>query len=1099
MKRLALLLLLACCLPGMIALGQRSKKKAQKETKPEKHYLESVSLSGLKFRNIGPSITSGRISDFAVNPNNPSEYYIATSSGGVWKTINYGTTFSPIFDGQKSYSIGCITMDPQNPNVLWVGSGENNSQRSVSYGDGVYRSNDGGKSWKNMGLKTSEHIGNIIVHPENSDIVYVSAIGPLWKEGGERGVYKTTDGGKTWEAVLTISEHTGVDNIIMDPRDPDVLYAAAYQRRRHVFTYLGGGPESGIYKTTDGGKSWEKANKGLPGVDKGRIGLAISPANPEKLYAIVEAAQGKSGFYRSTNRGASWEKRSSFSTIGLYYQEIFCDPKDPDKIFAMDTWLSASTDGGKSFKPVGEVTKHVDNHCIWIDPQNTNHWLVGCDGGIYETWDHAKTWDFKENLPITQFYKVSVDNSEPFYYVYGGTQDNFSLGGPSRVNTSHGITNSDWFITHGGDGFESEADPDNPNIVYAQSQYGVLVRYDRSNGEEVGIQPKPGKGEDNFRWNWDAPLQVSAHKSGRLYFSANKVFRSDDRGNSWTTISDDLTAQINRNELKVMGRVWGFEAVSKNASTSPYGTIVAFSESPKDENLLYVGTDDGLIQITENGGENWRRVSGISGAPNQSYVNDLIASRHDENVVYAAFNHHKYGDFKPYVFKSADKGNTWTAITNNLPEKGSVYALEEDPVDPNLLFCGTEFGVFFSNNGGKNWKQLKAGLPPIAVRDIAIQERENDLVLATFGRGFYVLDDYSSLRNVSKENMEKEAMLFASRPGLSYEEASPLGLPGKAFQGDTYYGAENLGPTVIFTYYLKDKISDLQSKRREAEKKARKDGGDVAYPSYESLKAEQDEIKPQLLFTIKDAAGDLVREITKSPSKGVQRLKWDLRYAATSPVSLTRSSFYNPFAGQRKGTLVEPGTFTVSLSKIVNGQATQIAGPLSFDVKALNNATLPAADKAAKTTFQREVAELSRRIQGVQRQVSEMNNELRYMKAAAKESRLSMTELMDKIYSAENKLKAVQMSLFGDRLKSRLDMSTKPSVMSRIGSLQYEQSSSTAAPTQTHRDVYSIAKEEFEPVLKQVKDLAENVMPALQTALEDAGAPYTPGRKIGKE
>ncbi|NNF22369.1 MAG: glycosyl hydrolase, partial [Saprospiraceae bacterium] len=655
--------------------AQKKKKKDNKEEQnSEKFAIDEFGIPALKFRSIGPSFTSGRISDFAVNPEKPYEYYVATSSGGVWKTKNSGTTYKPIFDSQGSYSIGCITMDPSNGNTIWVGTGENNNQRSVAYGDGVYRSDDGGNSWVNKGLKNSEHIAKIIVHPKNSDIVWIAAIGPLWSSGGERGVYKTTDGGENWECVLEIDKYTGVTDLVIDPRNPDVLYAAAFQRARHVFTYLGGGPGSGIYKTVDGGENWVKANKGLPTVDLGRIGIDISPANPEIIYAIVEAAQGKSGFYKSTNRGASWSKQGSHVTSGNYYQEIIADPVDENTIFSMDTWLKVSRDGGKTFKNTGEDTKHVDNHCIWINPDNNNHWLVGCDGGIYETWDAAKTWSFKANLPVTQFYKVAVDNDFPFYNIYGGTQDNFSMGGPSRSLTAHGILNSEWFITHGGDGFESQVDPQNPDIVYAQSQYGVLVRYDRKSGEEVGIQPKERKGENGYRWNWDAPLQVSPHKTGRLYFAANKVFRSDDYGNSWRVISDDLTRQLNRNELEIMDRVWSVDAVAKNRSTSPYGTIVAFSESPLDENLLVVGTDDGLIQLSMDGGNSWQKIDNIPSVPDRTYVNAVFCSKHNENVIYAAFNHHKYGDFKPYIFKSKDKGMSWQKISNNLPERGSVYS-----------------------------------------------------------------------------------------------------------------------------------------------------------------------------------------------------------------------------------------------------------------------------------------------------------------------------------------------------------------------------------------------------------------------------------------
>ncbi|MDH3652573.1 MAG: glycosyl hydrolase, partial [Saprospiraceae bacterium] len=673
--------------------------------------------------------------------------------------------------------------------------------------------------------------------------------------------------------MLSLDEHTGVNDIVMDPRNPNVLYATAYQRRRHVFTYLGGGPGSAIYKSVDGGGTWEKACEGLPEGDLGRIGMSISPANPEIIYAIVEA-QEEGGLYRSTNRGASWHKRGDFSTSGNYYQEIIADPINPDMLYAMDTWMKVSVDGGKTFKNVGEDYKHVDNHCIWINPEDTDHLLVGCDGGIYETWDAGKHWQFKANLPVTQFYKVAVDNAQPFYFIYGGTQDNFSLGGPSRSISGNGIANDEWFITHGGDGFESQVDPENPNIVYAQSQHGVLVRYDKLNGEELGIQPKPRDGEDAYRWNWDAPLEVSNHRAGRIYFAANKVFRSDDRGHSWEVISDDLTQQINRNELKVMDRVWSIDAVRKNLSTSLYGTIVAFSESPREENLLYIGTDDGVVQVTENGGGTWRKVM-VPGAPTRSYVNEVLASHHDANVVYAAFNHHKFGDFKPYLFKSSDRGNTWENISNNLPIRGSIYAIEEDHIDGDLLFIGTEFGVFFSNDGGSEWKQLKGGLPTIAVRDIAIQERENDLVLGTFGRGFYVLDDYSALRNLKSGDLEMEAKLLSVRNAKSWEWSYPYGLPGKSFQGDDFYQGENLGPVAIFTYFLKEKIETKKEARQKAEKDLVKENKDVSYPTYDDLIAEVTEEKPKIYFTVKNSNGEIIRKLSTTPKEGVQRITWD--------------------------------------------------------------------------------------------------------------------------------------------------------------------------------------------------------------------------------
>ena len=1069
------------------------KTNSQKNKKDNKEPLDDISVNALKWRSVGPALTSGRISDLAVNPDKPFEYYVAVASGGVWKTSNWGVDYKPIFDGQSSYSIGCVTIDPNNTNIVWVGTGENNNQRSVAYGDGVYKSVDAGASWKNMGLKNSEHIGNILVHPENSDVVYVSAYGPLWSKGGDRGIYKTEDGGNTWNNILNIDEHTGFNEIHMDPRNPDILYAASHQRRRHVYTYVGGGPGSGLHKSVDGGKSWIEINKGLPSVEIGRIGMDISDANPEIIYAIVEAAERKGGFYKSTNRGETWVKQSSKVTSGNYYQEIFADPVDEDIVYIMDTWMAVTHDGGKTFKNVGEDYKHVDNHAMWINPNNNMHWLVGCDGGIYETFDSGKKWDFKKNLPVTQFYKVAVDNAEPFYNIYGGTQDNFSIGGPSRVNNSHGISNQDWFITHGGDGFESQIDPENPNIVYAQSQYGWLVRDDKLSGEEVGIKPIARKGELDYKWNWDAPLAVSNHKSGRLYFAANKVFRSDDYGNSWSVISDDLSRKIDRNKLKVYDRVLSIDAVAKNGSTSPYGTIVALSESPIDEDFIVIGTDDGLIQITENSGKSWRKVDDIKGAPKQSYVNSVYLSQHDINVIYVAFNHHKFGDFKPYVFKSSDKGMTWESISNNLPIKGSVYSIEEDHIDSSLIFCGTEFGVFFSPDSGGSWKELANGLPTIAVRDIAIQRRENDLVLGTFGRGFYVLDDYSVLRSIENLDTSIEAKIFDVRDALMWEKAAPLGLPGKAFQGDNFYLSENLDPVAIFTYNYDKKYESLKSKRQKAEKKLINDENDVDYPTYSELYNEINESKPELVFTIRDSENIVVKKIYRKLSKGLSRFHWNLRYEDKNPINLSSSSFYNPFAGVTEGTLVNPGTYSVDMSILKAGTTTKVVEAKSFNIVALNNTVMPADDRKAKVEFQRKVSMLQAEISEYSRKLSEISNKMPYIAEAVKKVEQPIDKISKMVWDVKETIKDINLKFYGDNVKRRLDIQTYLSPSSRLGAVAYYQKYSTAAPTKTHMDSYEIAKEEFEPIKVLVNKL-KSEMKMLEKILKESGAPYTPGR-----
>jgi len=1067
-----------------IAFSVNAQKKKKTTTKSK---YNSGLFSALKFRSVGPAFTSGRIADIAVNPNNTSQYYLAVASGGVWKTNNTGNTYTPIFDGQGSYSIGCVTIDPNNENVIWVGTGENNNQRSVAYGDGVYKSEDGGKNWKNMGLKTSEHIGNIIVHPKNSNIIYVSAYGPLWSDGGERGVYKSIDGGLTWKRILHISDDTGISEIVMDPRNPKVIYAAAHQRRRHVFTYLGGGPESGIHKTTDGGKTWTKVNSGLPKVDIGRIGLAISPANPEYIYAIVEASQGKGGFFRSTNRGASWEKRSSYTTSGNYYQELVCDPKDENKVFSMATWLHHTEDGGKTFKQTGEKSKHVDNHCMWIDPTNTNHWVVGCDGGMYETWDHAANWQYKPNLPVTQYYKVATDNAYPFYNIYGGTQDNNSQGGPSRTTNNAGIVNSDWYITNGGDGFESQIDPKDPNIVYAQSQYGWLVRYDKKSGEKVGIKPYPKKDGDALRWNWDAPLLISPHNNKRLYFAAQKLFKSDDRGDTWQEISGDLTRNLDRNKLKVMNKVWSIDAVMKNKSTTNFGNIVALDESPKQENLIYVGTDDGLVQVTENSGESWTKYISFPGVPAMTYVNMLKSSKHNANTVFAAFNNHKKGDFKPYLLKSTDKGKTWVSIAGNLPERGSVYCIEQDHVNPNILFAGTEFGVFVTLNGGKEWTQLKAGLPTIAVRDMEIQKRENDLVLGTFGRSFYVLDDYSPLRELADGKLlAKRFHIFDVKKQLMFNTSNPLGYKGKNAQGEMFYTAKNPPVGSVITYYFNDSLKTAQEIRRAKEKTT----DDDHYPTKEGIKKEATEEKAFLLFVIKDEAGDEVQKIQSDAGAGVKKIVWNFRYAPTGPIKL-KTKKVGRYGSADVGQLALPGKYTVTAYLSNNGKTEKLSEPKSFEVELLNNTTLPAADKKALLAFQKEVAELRRSVDGSEKLMGELANRLKYIKAAITTTPNVDVNLLSKVKELESKLNKTGVELWGDGDISKHEYEVYPGLSERIGVVIYGIWNSTAAPTKTSINNINIAKEEYVPVLKEIQEYAA----AINSLEKEMGTtPYTPGR-----
>jgi photosystem II stability/assembly factor-like uncharacterized protein len=1072
--------------------AQKSKMEATKTD-----VMSADTFAGLKLRSVGPATTSGRISDLAVDAADPSHYFVAVASGGVWKTTNGGTTYTPVFDKEGAYSIGCVAIDPTNPNTVWVGTGENNSQRSVSWGDGVYRSDDGGKNWTNVGLKHSEHIGKILIDPRDPRVVYVAAQGPLWGPGGDRGLYKTTDGGKTWTAVLTISENTGVTDVAFDPRNPDLLYAASYQRRRHVWTLIDGGPESAIYKSTDAGKTWRKLERGLPkDVDLGRIGLAVSPADPDVVYAIIEAADDKGGVFRSTDRGETWEKRSDYmSTSGQYYNEIFCDPKRVERVYSMDTWLHVTEDGGKTFTRVSEKTKHVDNHAMWIDPADTDHLLVGCDGGLYETFDRGATWDFKENLPVTQFYRVDVDEARPFYNVYGGTQDNFSVGGPSRTISESGITNADWFVTTGGDGFVSRVDPKDPNIVYAESQYGGLVRYDRRSGEEIDIRPQEAKGDAPYRFNWDSPLIISPHSHTRLYFAANKLFRSDDRGDSWRVISGDLSRGIDRNTLKVMARVWPLDAVAKNASTSFYGNATTISESPLVEGLLYVGTDDGLVHISEDGGSSWRKIETFPGVPAMTYVSRLEASRHNADTVFAAFDNHKNADFKPYLLESRDRGRTWRSIVGDLPEGEVVYAVAEDTKDPDLLFAGCEFGVFFSLDGGGNWIQLKGGMPTIAVRDIAIQSREKDLVLATFGRGFYILDDYTPLRGLTRAVLEQSAMLFPVKDALAYIQSSPLGLRGKGFHGDTFFEADNPPFGATFTYYLKNTLKTKEELRHEAEKEALKKGVAPPYPTPEELREEAREEKPAVILTVTDEEGNVVRRVIGVTEKGFHRVAWDLRYPAEVPATLPSEHHEpNPFRPSARGPMVVPGTYKVSLATRVAGVVTELAGPQQFQVTPLGLATLRAEDKAAVFAFEEKTARLQRAVLGAVEVAKEARARIAKIKVALADTPAATSELAEQARSIDARLADLQMALSGDRVLEQHNEPTLPSIVDRVQGVVFSHWATTQAPTQTMRDAYTVAGAEFVPVLAKLHTLVEVDLKHLEDAMEKLGAPWTPGR-----
>jgi photosystem II stability/assembly factor-like uncharacterized protein len=1072
------------------APAQEKKDKDKDEEK--KGGMTAETFSGLKFRSLGPAVASGRVMSIAVNPKDKFEYYVGVASGGVWKTVNDGTTWTPVFDKEASYSIGWVTLDPNDPAVVWVGAGESNSQRSVAYGDGIYRSDDGGKDWQNLGLKKSEHIGRVVIDPRDSKVVYVAAEGPLWGPGGDRGLYKSADGGKTWKAVLSISENTGVVDVALDPSNPDIVYAAAYQRRRHVYTLIDGGPESAIYKSADAGTTWNKLKSGLPTVDMGRIGLAVSAADPNVVYATIEAADGKGGIFRSNDRGATWERKNEFDMGAMYYARVVTDPKNVDRIFVMNVSLRESLDGGKTLHKVEETNHHGDNHALWIDPDDTKHWLLGSDGGAYETWDDAKNWEFKANLPTVQFYDVAVDNALPFYNLCGGTQDNYSWCGPERTRNVNGIMNSDWFVTTGGDGFRSVVDPADPNTIYSESQYGVLVRYDKPTGQELVVQPQEGKGEPPLRWNWDSPVIISPHSHTRLYFAANKLFRSDHRGDAWTAISGDLTRQIDRNKLPVMGKVWDADAVAKNASTSFYGNIVALAESPKKEGLIFAGTDDGLIQVTADGGQSWTKYGKFAGVPDMTYVSRLAASQHDVNTVYAAFDNHKNGDFKPYLLKSTDAGKTWTSIAGNLPDNGSVLAFAEDSVNANLLFAGTEFGAFFTLDGGARWVQLKGGLPTIAVRDMVLQAREGDLVIATFGRGFYVLDDITTLRQTKPESLQ-QAATFPVKDALLYIERHPLGGPKKGFQGEAFYTADNPPYGAVFTAYLKEKLKTKKEKRQEAEKEAAKKNQTLPYPSNDELRAEAEERKPEVYFMVYDESGAPLRRVEGSIEAGFQRAAWDLRYPVVALREHEDDEEDFPPASA-KGTLVLSGSYSVRTFQKVNGVETELGAAQKFRVVTDGQGSMDAGDLAAREEFHRKVARLYRAVSGATRATHEVEDRLKSIREALRETPAAEKQLETVADSIEQSNRLIQRALSGDKEMQKRNEPVASSINDRIEAIMEGERFSLARPTQGHGDDYNIAAAEFAEQLSRLHTLVEVDLAKLEKDMEAAGAPWTPGR-----
>ncbi len=1064
------------------------RKSQKKGVAPE----AKIALDAFKFRNVGPAFLSGRIADIAIDPTNENIWYVAVGSGGVWKTKNSGTTWTPTFDKESSYSTGAIAVDPSNPAIVWVGTGENVGGRHVAYGDGIYRSQDGGNSWTNMGLKASEHISKIIVHPDNSDVVWVAAQGPLWKKGGERGLYKTTNGGKSWKKVLGDAVWTGVTDLMIDPRDPSVLYAATWDRHRTVAALMGGGPGSGLHRSTDGGETWEALNNGLPKSNMGKIGIAISPQKPDVIYAAIELDRTKGGVYRSEDRGSSWKKMSnavSGATGPHYYQELYASPHKFDRLYLMNVRVLTSEDGGKTFVQLKEEKKHSDNHVIVFKKNDPDYLMMGTDAGIYESFDLAENWRYIKNLPLTQFYKVAVNNAKPFYHIFGGTQDNGSAGGPSATDEQQGISNRHWYKTLFADGHQSATDPENNDIVYAETQQGGLHRVDLTSGEPVFIQPQALEGDPHERFNWDAPILVSPHDPAHLYFASYRVWKSENRGDDWSPISGDLTRNEERLALPIMGRQQGWDNAWDVGAMSNYNTITSLSESPIKKGLIYAGTDDGFIQVTSDAGANWTKIPVTRlGIPGRSFVNDIKADLFDENTVYVSLDNHKEGDFNPYLFKSTDRGATWKSISNNIPKRTLIWRMVQDHVNKNLLFAATEFGVYTSLNGGDSWQKLP-GTPNMGFRDLVIQKEENDLIAASFGRGFYVLDDYSPLREMTPENLKSKGKLFAPRTAKWYVPRSKVGNTGA-----DYYFAENPTYGAVFTYHLADAYTTAKATRVKKEKSLNKKGENIPFPGWDALDAELVDTPAEVVLTIADAAGNVIRKINKKASKGSHRIAWDLRHFNPFPVAEDgRSRGGGRYS--RGGAMAIPGSYSGTLHLVHNGKATLLDGPVSFEVKPIREGVLKGVDHAAYDKYRTEVAALITESRAVADVLDRSADKVKAMQTALKRTAIAPGKMDEQLRSLHKVVHSLEIETSGSPSRDEVGEKNPPTIQTHL-SVAMRGMSTTYGPTPLHQKSLNLAKKMLGKVKTTVKDINTNQIPAVEAALKAAGAPYIMGQGI---
>jgi photosystem II stability/assembly factor-like uncharacterized protein len=1006
----------------------------------------------LKMRAIGPAIMMGRIDDLAVVESDPKTIYFGAATGGVWKTTDAGMTWKPLFDKEPNMSIGALAIAPSNPSVVWVGTGEANNRQSSSWGDGVYKSTDGGHTWSHMGLDDTQAIGRIVVDPTNPEVVYVAALGHLWGPNEERGLFKTTDGGKTWQKVLFINDDTGVSDVAIDPQSPNILYAAAYERRRTVWGFNGGGPGGGIYKTTDAGATWKKLTSGLPEGDIGRIGLSVYRKDPNIVYAEVQAAKG--GIFRSENKGLTWKKMSSTDPRPSYFSQIRVDPNNDLRIWLGGVALFYSEDGGKSFSTQRSRQVHSDFHAIWIDPNNSNYMVVGCDGGVYVSRNGGKDWDHLNVVPLGQIYEVGYDNQHP-YHVCAGFQDNAEWCGPSRTWFLRGIVNSDWHMVGGGDGFYVKPDPSDPDTVYTESQDGGLIRRNLRTNEARSIRPVPASSTaPPYRFNWNSPLIISSRNHNTIYYGGNYLFKSTDRGDTWTRLGPDLTNNVDRNTLPILGKLPSKDTLSLNDGVEWWPTITAISESPLDAQVLWVGTDDGNLQVTRDGGGHWSNVaSRVPGVPKGTYVSRIVASKYAEGTAFVAFDGHRSNDFHVYLFKTTDYGQTWHSIANGLPDRaGTIHVIRQHPSDPNLLFAGAEFGAFFSVDGGEHWNRLGMGLPNVRVDDIEIQPRENDLIIGTHGRSIYILDDLTAIEQLNDKVLGEDLHVFPIRPAVSWRMYQ-----NSWFTGQQVFAGPNPPYGALIDFYLKSKP------------------------------AKDEKVK----ITVLDSAGKVVREIDDAKAEaGINRTNWDLRY--NPPVKPTAEQLEAQeqgfFFGGSRGPLVEPGAYTVKVSLGDNSQTQTVK------VEEDPRIEITAAARTARHDAIMRLYDLYKTADHGQKLMVGLKKSLNDALAAWKKPdapkipdaiRKQAEELSKKVDALHGKF--VSEGGFGAGGPLHY---TPPPLPMQIGRLMFQLEGYTGAPTTSENEQIADVSKQLTAATAALDKLVNTDLARLNKALNDAGVPH---------